>query len=237
MIDPPRLLDAGDDAPEVALLRVGKHYRLDEGARRRALGALGLGAGSTALLSSTATAATAAGWPLKAIIVVGLVGGLAGGALAVKRAPVSNALVAPVAQPAVPAEAKAAPTVDAIQSAERSVVQEPAQTATHSVASSSDKRKAARAGAPTLTEELAALDAARAALRGGDVQGSLSLLDHYSQSFPKGNLALEAQVLRIEALAKSGNSQAASTLAKAFLAHHANSLLASRVRRFVDNAQ
>jgi outer membrane protein assembly factor BamD (BamD/ComL family) len=82
----------------------------------------------------------------------------------------------------------------------------------------------------TLTHELAALDAARARLDAGDARNALALLDIYSESFPNGRLALEAEVLRIDALARSGQGAAARQHASAFLRRHPTSVLASRVR-------
>jgi hypothetical protein len=45
---------------------------------------------------------------------------------------------------------------------------------------------------------------------------------------------LEAEVLRIDALAKAGDRQAAKKRAEAFLKRHPKSLLASRVRGYLD---
>jgi hypothetical protein len=44
-------------------------------------------------------------------------------------------------------------------------------------------------------------------------------------------LKLEAEVLRIDALARSGRLAQAQTRAASFLARHPNSVLAARVRR------
>ena len=85
-------------------------------------------------------------------------------------------------------------------------------------------------GPLSLTQELAALDAARASLAGGEARRALRLLDTYDQSYPHGRLELEADVLRIDAMARSGRRDAARALAEAFLRKHPNSVLASRVR-------
>jgi hypothetical protein len=82
----------------------------------------------------------------------------------------------------------------------------------------------------SLTRELAALDDARAALVRGDARGALIRLDTYVQSFPNGRLELEAEVLRIDALARSGRVEAARSRADAFLRRYPNSVLTSRVR-------
>ena len=81
-----------------------------------------------------------------------------------------------------------------------------------------------------LSEELSALDAARSILAQGDPSGALVRLDNYNKAFPKGRLQLEAEVLRIDALMKSGQQELARKRAQAFLAKHPKSVLASRVR-------
>jgi TolA-binding protein len=84
--------------------------------------------------------------------------------------------------------------------------------------------------APGLAEELASLDSARALLARGDAQGALARLDAYARAYPKGRLQLEAEVMRIDALTKSGQTGAAKKRAEAFLRKYPNSVLASRVR-------
>jgi len=86
-----------------------------------------------------------------------------------------------------------------------------------------------------LTLELAALDEARSALRAGEGTRALGLLDAYSRTYPRGRLSLEAEVLRIDALAKSGQRQAARRRAEAFLTRHPKSVLASRVRGYLSD--
>ena len=53
---------------------------------------------------------------------------------------------------------------------------------------------------PTLAHELSTLDAARGMLARGDASGALARLDGYGRAYPHGRLALEAEVLRIDAL-------------------------------------
>jgi len=83
-----------------------------------------------------------------------------------------------------------------------------------------------------LAAELSALDAARSALASGNPSGALSGLDSYARNFPHGRLSLEAEVLRIDALAKSGQTAAAKKRAEAFMKRHPGSVLASRVRAY-----
>jgi outer membrane protein assembly factor BamD (BamD/ComL family) len=85
----------------------------------------------------------------------------------------------------------------------------------------------------TVSGELAVLDQASEALHSGNSGGALRHLGEYSRSFPTGKLRLEAEALRIEALAASGNRAEASRRAKRFLEHNPNSVLAPRLRKFV----
>ena len=74
------------------------------------------------------------------------------------------------------------------------------------------------------------LEAARAALGGGDAPGALAALDRYSQRFPSGILGREAMVLRIEALQKKGDRASARELGHRFLAAYPRDAYAARVR-------
>jgi TolA-binding protein len=89
------------------------------------------------------------------------------------------------------------------------------------------------AQAPTLSDEVAALQAARAALAERDASGAITALDHYKSRFPSGRLAQEATVLRIEALMQRGDHAAASTLADRFEASHPHSPYADRIRSII----
>jgi hypothetical protein len=84
--------------------------------------------------------------------------------------------------------------------------------------------------ASTLTRETAALDVARAAIRGGDPARGLRILDGYDRDFPRGMLASESRVLRIEALSRMGNRAAARALGDDFLRAQPHHPLSARVR-------
>lgn len=65
-----------------------------------------------------------------------------------------------------------------------------------------------------LLAEVAQLDRVRAALRAEQGASALSQLAAYDATFPGGELALEAAVLRVQALLASGDPSAASALAR-----------------------
>jgi hypothetical protein len=69
-----------------------------------------------------------------------------------------------------------------------------------------------------LMEEVQRLDAVRAALRRSEPQEALGGLDRYDADFARGELRLEAAVLRVQALRDSGAVAAATRLARRTLA-------------------
>lgn len=87
---------------------------------------------------------------------------------------------------------------------------------------------------PALGEELAILAQARRALQNGDPGQALSVLDRHGGDLKAGQLRLEAEVLRLEALAELGATREVSRRAQQFIDQNPNSPLADRVRGFVD---
>lgn len=80
--------------------------------------------------------------------------------------------------------------------------------------------------------ELVLLEQARAALHSGSSNAALQVLSRYGERYPRGNLRLEAEVLRVEALASAGRTSEAARLADRLLARNPKSVVASRLRRF-----
>jgi len=95
--------------------------------------------------------------------------------------------------------------------------------------------RAAKGDGKTPNEE-AELDAARAALAKGDNAKALALLDTHDRDFKNGSgfLDVDARALRIEALAKKGNTQGALALADDFLRDYPHSPKATRVQAIAD---
>jgi len=85
-----------------------------------------------------------------------------------------------------------------------------------------------------LAAELAALDVVRIKLNAGEPRAAQQVLDAYQRDFPKARLALEAEVLRIDALDRAGQSEAARKRAAAFIQAHPKGVLTGRVRRYLD---
>jgi hypothetical protein len=215
--EPNRLLDEPGEASslERALLRAGSSYRTSPHSRAKVLAGLGLAAGSTTLLTGTAAAASSAAtltWTklLLGVSIFGAVAAVPVGYYALRHP------TAPVSRPAASLPMVSEPaTAPAAQG----------QQDTQAVAPAAATRAAA-----LLTEELGALDHARLSLANGDARRALEELEAYDRRYPQGRLQIEAEVLRIDALAKVGHKDVARQRAEAFLRHHPNSVLATRVR-------
>jgi hypothetical protein len=87
-----------------------------------------------------------------------------------------------------------------------------------------------KAAMASLAEEMAALDAAHAALAAGDAPRALRAAEEYDRRFPEGMLAPDVMVVRIEALVRVGDRAGAERLGWAFIGAHPTSTHAARVR-------
>lgn len=247
MSDLRRLRDETDSEVERALLEAGRSYRCSRSTVTKTMAALGL-AGSAAV-AATGTASAAALSPLaKGIGVKVLIAlsaaGVAGalpiayralrpadhGTLVGERAHTSGAAASRPSWPAGPVPSEGAVTGD---------LDVPAVTAAalppRAVASAAPLHTRAARPSPTLAAEISSLDAARSMLARGKTREALFLLDGYSRGFPRGKLALEAELLRIDALARGGDGPEAGRRARMFLARHPSSVLAARARTYLDD--
>jgi hypothetical protein len=221
MNEPTRLRHEHASALEHALLNAGATTVSSRETRDKTMAALGLAGSATILagaIGATSVSSLAkAGW-IKLVAGLSLVGAAAAVPVGyyVHRHQMVSHVPAAVVAPA-PKTVGAARTLSATVPAPSVLAEAP---------------RAAKGGPPTgnLTRELAALDAASTALAAGNGIGALALLDTYAQAYPHGRLEIEAEVLRIGALARSGRLEAARVRAETFLRRHPQSVLASRVR-------
>ncbi len=88
-----------------------------------------------------------------------------------------------------------------------------------------------------LEDELAAIDAARAALSSGRGDTALSRVRHYQVRFPNGRFAEEADALEVQALAFSGRREEARSKGDRFLAARPGSPYARRVRSSIADTE
>jgi hypothetical protein len=237
MNNPRRLIDEGLDDFERSLLAAGRRDAMPPSSRSRILVGLGLGAlvPSTAVAASVNGAAKGTIFGLSAATGVKLAVGGAVGALAIwsSVALMQGGQGAPVVE-LPPVRMADAPVVERV--AEPSPVEEqPAAPEQEAVAEEVTPRipVGTKQTADDLGRELESLDQARAALRGGDADRCLQLLREHARKFPRQRMAVEASVLRIEALAKSGNQEAARKAGQAFLAKHPKGPYAQRVTSLI----
>jgi len=241
-----RLLRSRDGDPlERELLEAGAEERPSAEARRRTLAALGLtGLGAGATGGAAGVIATPAGrtvltriarrMGIGVTVAIGIGLGWMG-----LRAGTPSASTSPSVSVAVSA-APAAPLAASVQETIAPPASQPAGVASVAPApSATAPRRAPASATPSANEDLglaaevAALERARSALGSGDASQALRALDDYQRAFPRGTLGQEATVLRIEALARSGNAAGARALADRFLAANPSSPYAHRIRHLV----
>jgi hypothetical protein len=225
MGEPERLLDQSTSPLELALLQEGRAYCASEDLRTHTLRALGLAASvglagsvlawlsarslTAKLVLALSTATLLGAIPASYLLLVG------SGAPARTTSPPSPTMPTQVA-PTIPAAAFSDPA--------------PVRTTDSPAALPPPPTRASAPANSALRAELAALDAVRSTLANDDPAGALSFLGAYFRTFPRGRLHLEAEVLRIDALAKAGRLEDAKRHAQAFLKRHPNSVLTGRVR-------
>jgi hypothetical protein len=256
MTDPSRLIEHEADELERDMLLAGRRDGPSSARRRAITAGLGVGMASTLTVASAAKAAAAGAakasvphgvsWLSQLVRAPWAVGGALGAAAiaagvslwpAAPSSPttVSSTLTAPLAKPAPPRPpappAPPAPRVDEPAPTKP----RPAQFQAPSLAASRGPAPpdAAPAAAPSLADELALLETARAALVRGEPRRTLSVLDEHARNFRRPRLTTEASVLRIEALVASGDRARAARLGKDFLAKHANGPYERRVRSLI----
>lgn len=239
MKDLNRLLEEpGADPLEVNLLQLARSEGPSAESRRRILAGLGAGivagtisapsdAAQGATRSSASSASSAAvKWGVASVIAIG-------------ASVVAFLSLQPKAHTPVVAPLSNTPTVSAVPvatpaaavSGELVPVTKVEDLPTLTDGSGADSPKSV--GAPSLAEEVAAIRSAKGALASGNAAQALRELDAYKLHFPRGRLAQEATVVRIEALIGSGNQAAAGTIADHFLAAHPDSPYSARVRTLV----
>jgi hypothetical protein len=181
-------------------------------------------------LSAPATAKASA-WSKVALL--GVVGGLwVGGSALLPAHRAAAPKSVPSVLPAGPANVAPPPAVppgdgSTAPSVAPSITDAPGQTglevpakqpAPHARRNGATPAAAYATPAPGLLAEVRAIDRVRRALQGGRAARALSDLDDYAREFPHGELALEAAVLRVQALFGSARGDEARALARHTLA-------------------
>ncbi len=241
MNDPQRLLDSGASPVERYLLDAAAHEKPPLELVQGMQAGLGLGA-KTSVMASAAGSSGVAGYVAVAVLGVGAV--LAGLVALQSPAQVPPAPAEPAASVvAAPVQAppEAAPAVEAAPAAEA----EPAPAEAPLTESSEKAPLVAKKASPgakastgdELRQELQLLDEARAALKSGAPARARVLLERHARRFPSGSFRQEADVLRVETLARLGERQKAASLAREFLNEHPESPHVERVGKAANSGR
>jgi hypothetical protein len=231
---PMRLMDeAGGDELELSLLQLARSEGPSADGRRKILAGIAAASAASAVSQQAQAASTAgkgltaAKWGVLAIAAVAIPAAIllrGGDDGSVPLNPAPSALKAPATEvkatplPAAPVEAEG-PAPLALEDLPTlpSVVPETGSAASKQAQGS-------------LADEVAQLQKAKLALKGGSPAQALAELNAYAQRFPRPMLGAEATVLRIEALSQSGDKGRAKSLAEGFLVKNPNSPYAARLR-------
>lgn len=185
--------------------------------------------------SSNADRTTSSGLPftktLLALVVAGSVSVMSFLATRVDVKMPQGAEASPIAQPSEPVAAPA-PVPAAPPSPTTSVSVDDLPSAPADAPAKTTASRAARPGASELDleDELAIIDAARAALAAKHPDVTLKQVQTYARRFHGGNFAEEAQALEIQALAAMGRRDEATAKGQRFLDSHPGSAYERRVR-------
>jgi hypothetical protein len=254
MTDPQRLLSGGGDEVELALLASARADAPSQEALKRAMLAVGIG-GSLAAAATVASAAAvakasmppaaAAAAASKSSLVllvkwvgIAALGGLAGWGVVHELTPAPQSLaLAPVSDDAARRDFafdKAPTSPPQAGPAVAGPTEDPATSALagdegHVAPEASRTKAPAAPRKPTLADEVAALDKARKAMD-DDPEAALAAVESYEKGFKGGVLAEEAEMLRVESLARAGKKEEARAAAAAFLARYPKSAHAARIR-------
>jgi hypothetical protein len=251
MTSPNRLLDSARNPNARELLRAGLEERPKPAALRAT--ALALGVTASVALTAPATAMVAPSLALMAAkwVAVGTLAGitLAGGVNVIATRVVASSpapSAAPLRPSTAPSTRVAAPPVvrePAVvpepaadvspRAGARSPVSAPAPNIALPPANAERHSTAMLPERPGLAGEVANIDAARRALAAGDAGTALQQLEQYYGRARTGTLDREAQLLRIDALLRAGQSARAHQLAEQYLASYPHDPHAARLRGLV----
>lgn len=232
MTDLKRLIDEVDSDLARALLRSGRAPSGNPARKKQVLTALGVGLviGTTNKLSLAALST----WQ-KVMFVGGVACVGAGGAMTYTHFAAQPDAVSVVTQqleaPALGVAAAPVAAADEVAAVAPVADVSPVVTpvATPSNARAAEVRHVRES---SVKAELGLLEQARSSLNGGSPSSALQALSRYNERYPRGSLRLEAEVLKVEALAASGRIAEAARLADRVLARNPKSVVAARLRRF-----
>lgn len=140
-------------------------------------------------------------------------------------APTNPTVVAPT-QPTPPDEASDEPTTD------EGSTPEPAPSKPRpKTTKKTTSKPAPAAGKADLDAEIALLAAGKRALGAGDASDALRLAKQHAREFPRGSLADERELLRVEALCGLGKVEKARATADGFLRKKPKAAISAKMRK------
>jgi hypothetical protein len=214
-----------------AMLRAAATEQPDRAAVDRTLAAIGAGLRTTASVAAPAGMSAVVKWGIG----IGVCAMLVAGGVALRHSRSGSATPPPAITPA----AVTAPPLDTVATDPPATPEVRSAGVASSVAAAPPPAPAstsAKPSATSLTDEVAAIDAARATLDRGDAKGCLAKLDAYQHAFPRGSLWQEATVMRIEALLRAGDRRGARALADRFFARNPSSPYSARIRSLLGDS-
>lgn len=241
---PPRLRSEGGTALERRLLNAAARQEPSPELSARMAAAIGVvapapapspapspepaaGMGGTATLAPKAAVGTSALWPwVSGLVILAGAGAVVATRSAGDPSPPARAPSAVAAPPAVlPSPAKVeAKAVDAAPAAD------PENKIAPNAGVSRARPEGATAASSAISEQIALVDAASAAVSAGAGERALSVLREYQRKYPTGSFRPEVSALRIEALVLVGRRDEARALAERFVTQYKGPL-ADRVAR------
>ncbi len=191
-------------------------------------------------VNAASGSATALAWGGRMLaikwLLVGVLSGSAFTALALshardwRKAAAGSAPSTPLVASAPPASSSASGMAQ-VTSAEVSLPNSVASVSAATGRSAPTRRpRGAGSGDSTLGAQVALLDAARAAALSGAASEALALTDRFQHQFPRGELAPDAEVVGIEALAAEGERSTLTARIERFLARYPSDPHAERVK-------
>lgn len=227
------VVDPGASRVELEILGSWRQERPDPESKERMLAALGVGLVAAPIATTVAgsvapKAISTVGWLVWGkwigigVAALALAGGVAHQAM--KEDPTVTLARSTISAPPIAAPVTPAPVVE-IDTPANDTPAAPAQRS-GSIARTSP----APVVSASLSEQVAAMDRARAALDSGDTKSAIALVDAYEARFSDGAFRQEAELVRVEALSKSGEHAKAAAAGKQFLQAYPKSPHAARVR-------
>jgi hypothetical protein len=231
MEGPQRLMDGTGTDLERALVQELRSYRGPRDMRAHTLATIGVTSATGIAAGGAVAWWSAKTWWSKLLLTVSLASLLGAAPVAYFTLRPKAAPAAPPALPAPAAKEPQLPLPTIAPAAQTTAVLPDGQPTPPPVAAPA--RASVRTGA-NLRAELSALDRVRSTVASGDFPGALALLEAYFRAFRNGRLQLEAQILRIDTLARCGQTDMARSYAKDFVRRHPKSIHAARLRSLVE---